>query len=79
MLFGLEPAASRRGSLLESPQDAARSQALMRVVDGINARHGRDALTFAASGVTRPWRMRQGHRSPRYTTAWDEIPVVRAG
>jgi len=79
MLFGLEPAASRRGSLLDSPREAARSRALMHVVDGINARHGRDALTFAASGLGRPWRMRQDRRSPRYTTAWDEIPVVRAG
>jgi DNA polymerase V len=78
MLFGVEPAASRRGSLLEAPADAARSRALMQVVDAVNARHGRDAVTFAASGVARPWRMRQAHRSPRYTTVWDEIPVVRA-
>ncbi len=79
MLYGLEPAAARRGSLLESPRDAARSRALMQVVDGINARHGRDAVTFAATGIDRPWRMRQGSRSPRYTTVWDELPVVRAG
>ncbi|NDY58505.1 Y-family DNA polymerase [Desulfovibrio sulfodismutans] len=78
MLFGLEPAANCRGSLLENPRETARARALMCVVDGINARHGRDALTFAASGLARPWRMKQGRRSPRYTTVWDEIPVVRA-
>ncbi|QLA18423.1 Y-family DNA polymerase [Desulfolutivibrio sulfoxidireducens] len=78
LLGGVEPAASQQASLLESPRDTARSRALMRVVDGVNARHGRDVLTFAATGVARPWRMRQDRRSPRYTTAWDEIPVVRA-
>jgi DNA polymerase V len=79
MLFGIEPAAARRGNLLESAADAARSRELMRVVDGINARHGRDAVTFAAAGIARPWRMNQGSRSPRYTTVWDELPLVRAG
>lgn len=79
MLFGIEPAAARQGSLLEDPADSARSRALMRVMDGINARHGRDMAIFAASGVARPWGMRQEHRSPRYTTVWDELPLVRAG
>jgi len=28
-------------------------------------------------GVTHRWAMRADYRSPRYTTSWDELPVVR--
>jgi len=54
-----------------------RKRKLMAVVDEINTRRGRDAIRFAAGGLERQWRMRQAHRSPRFTTRWDELPVVR--
>ncbi len=78
MLFGIEPAGARRLSLLESPGRSLRSERLMRIMDGINARWGRDTLAFAASGTARTWNMKQKRRSPRYTTSWDDIPLVKA-
>lgn len=79
MLSGLEPAHGRWLSLLELPPDHRPDHApLMHAVDSINARWGRDTVSFAASGIERPWRMRRGMRSPRYTTAWGELPVVKA-
>ena len=50
----------------------------MAALDRINARFGREALRFAATGLERPWKMRQARRSPRFTTVWEELPEVRA-
>ena len=53
-----------------------RAARLMAVMDRINRTYGPDTLRSAASGLERPWHMRSGHRSPRYTTRWEELPVV---
>ncbi|MHA1598219.1 MAG: Y-family DNA polymerase [Alphaproteobacteria bacterium] len=65
---------------------AVRGDRLMAMLDDINNRHGGDLLRFAASGTgagtgnggqRRAYTV-QHHRSPRYTTNWRELPVVRA-
>jgi DNA polymerase V len=50
---------------------------LMAVMDRINRHFGRDTLILAGAGLHKRWAMRQAHRSPRYTTRWDELPVAR--
>jgi DNA polymerase V len=52
--------------------DDARRVTLMRTVDRLNARFGRDTVSFAVAG-RRPWMLRREFPSPRYTTAWDEL------
>ena len=47
--------------------------ALMRTVDRLNLRFGRDTVTFAAAGIRRPWKMSRRFLLPWYTTAWDEL------
>ncbi|MGE4539060.1 MAG: Y-family DNA polymerase [Desulfovibrio sp.] len=79
MLSGLERLKSRQLSLLEpEPEAGGRGERLMRVLDAINDRFGRDALKFAACGIEQDWRMKQALRSPRYTTSWQELPEVKA-
>ena len=83
MLAGLERADRRQLSLFDlpspdRPEDPGRGGRLMDALDAVNARFGREALRFAASGLERPWRMRQARRSPRFTTVWEELPEVRA-
>jgi DNA polymerase V len=51
---------------------------LMSTMDMINSRWGRNTLQFAAAGLHKPWGMKQAHKSPAYTTSWQEIPVVTA-
>ena len=63
------------------PEVARNRAPLMTVMDDINRRFGGGMLHLASAGSEnglRPWAMKQGHRSPRYTTQWDEMPVVRA-
>jgi DNA polymerase V len=72
VLLDLHPAAMVQEGLFDRA-DNPRRVALMRTVDGLNLRFGRDAVTFAAAGCRRPWKMSRGFLSPRYTTAWDEL------
>ena len=51
---------------------------VLHVVDEINARFGKNTLFYGATGVCPRWQMRCDHRSRRYTTCWDELPIVRA-
>jgi len=79
MLVGIERACAVQGSLLALPEEAdTRRKALMTALDRVNSRWGREALRLAATGIKRSWTMRQERRSPRYTTIWSELPVVRA-
>jgi DNA polymerase V len=65
------------------PAEAARAK-LMTAVNTLNHRFGRDSVrlgsTAAASSIAeiRVWATKQERRSPRYTTRWDEMPVVKA-
>ncbi|WP_428568817.1 MAG: Y-family DNA polymerase [Solidesulfovibrio sp. DCME] len=80
ILTGLEREVGRQLSLLDAPgPQAGREKRLMAALDAVNAKWGRDTLYSAARSIDRPWAMRQARRSPRYTTAWAELPVVVAG
>lgn len=51
-----------------------RSTARMRAIDRINKSHGRNHLHYAAEDLARGWAPRRLLQSPRYTSAWDELP-----
>ncbi|MDQ3257675.1 MAG: Y-family DNA polymerase [Acidobacteriota bacterium] len=53
-----------------------RLRGVMKAVDGVNARFGPDTVRSAAVGYQQTWRSRAAHRSPRYTTQWDELLCV---
>ncbi|HUC86862.1 MAG TPA: Y-family DNA polymerase [Candidatus Saccharimonadales bacterium] len=46
----------------------------MQAIDQLNARYGKNKLHYAAEDLSQAWRPRQGLRSPRYTTHWNELP-----
>jgi len=64
-------------------RDPDESSRLMGVMDRINLEHGRGTIRLASASPValnpcRTWHLRSDHRSPRYTTRWDELPVVSA-
>jgi len=77
MLLELSSAAVVQGDLWMTP-DTPRSKALMRAVDGINERYGREAIKLAGSGIERGWKLRSEQRSARFTTDWDELLCVHS-
>lgn len=72
MLSGIVPESSVQGSLF-NPSAGHKNKTLMNMIDNVNFSMRDDVLKFAASGTTRDWKMRQEHRSPRYTTRWEEL------
>ena len=77
MLSDLAPAAAQP-RMLFATRDLARSARVMAALDAINARHGRDALRIAATGLERGWGTRHHRLSPRYTTRAAEMLVAQA-
>lgn len=81
MLLDLQPSTVHQGELnldVESGRDKTR---LMTALDAINGRYGKGTLHVGATGlddVRREWGMKQERRTPRYTTRWHEMPIVRA-
>lgn len=57
--------------------DRERSRRRMAAIDAINTQWGSGTIRYAAVGVQPRWRMRCVRRSPRYTTRWEELAVVR--
>ena len=92
VLSDLRPVGQEQGELdlfaaleQEPPAPAERARAkLMSAMDALNNRFGRDSVRLGATAAAshgaevRAWATKQERRSPRYTTRWDEMPVVRA-
>jgi DNA polymerase V len=77
MLMDLSPTAYHRRDLFDA-RDQARQARLMHALDRLNADHGARTVHVGSFGGSRPaWAMRQQCCSPRYTTQWQELPVVR--
>jgi DNA polymerase V len=77
MCTALVPASQVQPDLFDR-QDRPRSKRLMAALDAINDRWGAGTLAYASSGLTKTWQTQCHHRSPAYTTNWNELPVARA-
>ncbi len=53
--------------------DFRKSERIMRVLEKINARYGKNTLRVASVSPSETWRIRNNSLSPRYTTEWNEI------
>jgi len=81
MVMDLVPANNIQPSLLETIEDSFQREqwaSLMHVVDRINLKASGNILRMGAEGIQKRWRMRQEHRSADFTSAWGDLPVVRA-
>ena len=59
--------------------DRDRREQAWKVMDKLNASLGRDTVRILGAGPKNAaWQLRAEHRSPRWTTRWDELPMVRA-
>ena len=76
MLTGLTEKATYQHDLFADTVEQDKSAKLMKALDEINGRFGRDSLICASSGFDRRWGVKCGNRSPKYTTAWLELPCV---
>ena len=75
MLGGIVPDDALQGNLF-APAAPQENRALMDAMDNINFSMRDDMVKFAASGLTRNWKMRQEMRSKRFTTRREEVYEV---
>jgi DNA polymerase V len=65
--------------LFSPPPDAGeKTQALMAAVDTINSKIGKGIVGYGLASKDAPWLMHCDHRTPSYTTSWDDLPIVKA-
>ena len=59
--------------------DRDRREQAWKVMDKLNATLGRDTVRILGAGPKdAAWKLRAEHRSPRWTTRWDELPRATA-
>jgi len=75
LLLDLQPRASAPPSLFGAANP--RRDHLMDVMDNLNRKFGSGAVSYGQIPQARTWYMNQHHRSPRYTTHWQELPMVK--
>lgn len=73
--------AEKQKVLLNAPlsKNTQEHPTLCEAMDALNGRFGKGTTFWASSGINPRHLMKQNHRSPRYTTRWDELKWVKAG
>jgi DNA polymerase V len=74
VLSEISPVTHQQADWIEP--DMLSNDKLMQVLDGLNQRYGRGAVTVSTQGAYKEWQMRQERKSPNYTTCWEDVPVV---
>ncbi|SFN45188.1 DNA polymerase V [Nitrosospira briensis] len=78
MLIDIGEARTIQGSLLAQHGTGNRSDGLMKAIDALNLRYGRNTVSVFSSVAPKPWAMRRENTSPCYTTRWSDVPVAYA-
>lgn len=79
ILQGLIPEEESLFFFFDPIYKGSREEMLMKTIDTINKKFGRDTIKPLSNGINKPYMMRQLRRSKNYTTRWDEIPIVKSG
>jgi DNA polymerase V len=78
IMQGLQPENLVQGNVFLQQYQPEKQQRLMETVDRLNTTMGKNTVFWAASGVKQSWATKRDNVSPRYTTSWDELPIVKA-
>ncbi|MEO1673734.1 MAG: DUF4113 domain-containing protein [Cyanobacteria bacterium J06631_2] len=55
-----------------------KQQRLIETIDRLNGTMGRNTVFWGASGTSKSWLAKRDNVTPRYTTSWSELPIVKA-
>jgi DNA polymerase V len=79
VLYDLVPETGLQTDLFGSVDIAGSmlSHGRMQALDSINRRYGKSTIRFAAEDLSRAWQPRKKLSSPRYTSAWAELPEAK--
>jgi DNA polymerase V len=74
ILIGLVPESQMQRGLFDNVE-REKAARLMQAIDTINAKVD-SPVRWAVEGINQPWQVKFKRRSSRYTTRWDELPMV---
>ncbi|MBP7460673.1 MAG: Y-family DNA polymerase [Candidatus Delongbacteria bacterium] len=77
MLGGMVSDQYQQTELFSETSDQPGIHTVMETLDQINTKWGAHSIRIASSGIDQSWSMRQALRSNRYTTRWNELPLIR--
>ncbi|MFQ5493462.1 MAG: Y-family DNA polymerase [Candidatus Dojkabacteria bacterium] len=79
MLGEISPSSQVQLNLFQEFRDDKRDRELMKAIDVLNRKWGKSTMLYAATGIPdrRGWKTNAAMLSRRYTTSWQEIPVVK--
>jgi|TARA_R110002020_G_scaffold14286_1_gene50689 DNA polymerase V len=60
-----------------SDEKRARNEKLMATLDKLNREHGKNTVRIGMPRKQNAWELRCEHRTPRYTTRWEELAVAK--
>lgn len=75
ILSGLVPSEKLTKRMFDD-ETFKRQHNLMKAIDEINQKFGRDTIRFASVKIEGAWKMKQTRKSQCYTTNWNELLVV---
>lgn len=64
-------------SLFDTPKRDSATNALMSVIDAVNAKGGREVIQLGRQSKTTQWMPRRAELSPAYTTRWSALATVQ--
>jgi DNA polymerase V len=77
IVLDIVPEEQVQQSLFEVPEDNKKEGQVMRSLDNLNNRFGKDLVRFASQGYGKKWKLRQMRLSPCYTTNVQQLLVVK--
>ena len=76
MLINLTDVSAGQQDLFQDQRQQQKSDELMKVMDAVNQRMGKQTIITAAQGFKQSTAMRNDYCSPHYTTRWEDFPEV---
>ena len=76
MLHGLIPEDRLQLNLIDSRTDN-KSKTLYKAFDRINERYGNNFIRLASEDLSANWQPKKRLISPKYTTSWNDLPLIR--
>ncbi len=59
------------------PKNREKQIRLMKTIDTINSKLGKNKVSYAVAGTDQTWRNKQEKKTPAYTTNWHEILTIK--
>lgn len=75
-LWGMDTNPAEQLELFDPPPKPPIPDKLYKTLDAINLNYGKNTIHTLAEGLAPGWKMKRSLLSQRYTTSWDELPVV---